>query len=44
MKEDSPAVKIAGIVGGISVAVVAVICVFVRQQVWVAAAGDARDA
>lgn len=34
---DTPIVKIAGVVGGISVAIVAIICIFSPHNLWVAA-------
>ena len=35
--EKNPSVKIAGVVGTMSLAIVAVICIFARSSVWVAA-------
>ena len=33
---DTPIVKIAGVVGGMSVAIVAIICIFAPRNLWVA--------
>jgi len=36
MKEANPLVQIAGVVGGVSVAVVALMCIFAAEQLWAA--------
>ncbi len=37
MEEKNPLVQVAGVVGAMSVAIVALVVIFARQQLWVAA-------
>ena len=36
MKEGNPVVQIAGVVGGVSIPIVALLCIFAPEQLWVA--------